>query len=136
MEQVVNTKIINSKKVIVVAIVIAFILILACIVYKYRKNEHYEPNVSVTEPIELILYFAPWCGHCKALKPEWEKLKDFIANSKELKGRIVIREVNCDQNECPVQGYPTIMMKKHNTELTYEGDRKVEGFVEFIHKNL
>lgn len=126
---------IYSKKVIIVAIVIAFILILVCLVYKYGIKEHYEPIVTIPEPIELILYYAPWCGHCKALKPEWEKLKDFISNSKELKGRIIIREINCDQNECPVPGYPTIVMKKRNKELTYDGERNVESFVEFINKN-
>jgi thiol-disulfide isomerase/thioredoxin len=125
-----------SRKTIIVIIIIVAIIVFSYLVYSYSVEHFYEPaNVLVTDPMELTLYYAPWCQHCKALKPEWEKLKEFVQNSKELKAMLMIKEVNCDQNECPVQGYPTIILRKHNKEITYDGDRNIEGFVEFINRN-
>ena len=38
----------------------------------------------------FIKFYAPWCGHCKALAPAWEKMY------KEQAGEINFGKVNCD----------------------------------------
>lgn len=63
-------------------------------------------EVVTPEPVILVEFFAPWCGHCKALAPHYEE----AATALKEKG-IKLAKVNCvDEAElCQkngIQGYP------------------------------
>ena len=32
----------------------------------------------------VVLFYADWCGHCNAMKPEWNKAVKKLANSKHI----------------------------------------------------
>merc|ERR1719378_1112465 len=58
----------------------------------------------------MVMFYAPWCGHCKKLKPDWEKLGEAADCNK-----VTIARIDCDNQEhamiCQgyeVQGYPTL----------------------------
>merc|ERR1711990_472563 len=59
----------------------------------------------------LIEFYAPWCGHCQRLEPEWNEA---AARLKEKTGgKVKIAKVDCTQNQglaqrFGVQGFPTI----------------------------
>ena len=70
----------------------------------------------------IIEFYAPWCGHCRQLKPVWERL------ALELKGFIKVGAVNCEIEKqiCGMEGvnsFPTIKVKKSGVSTMYEGDR-------------
>lgn len=72
--------------------------------------------------IWIIEFYAPWCGHCRQLKPVWERL------ALELKGFIKVGAVNCEIEKqiCGMEGvnsFPTIKVKKSGISTPYEGDR-------------
>mmetsp|Transcript_19833 Transcript_19833/g.23796 ORF Transcript_19833/g.23796 Transcript_19833/m.23796 type:complete len:256 (+) Transcript_19833:2-769(+) len=52
----------------------------------------------------FVKFYAPWCKHCKSMKPNWDKLADLYKNSET----IVIVDVNCD----PVDEYGESTGKK------------------------
>ena len=74
----------------------------------------------------MVEFYAPWCGHCKNLQPEWEAS---ARRSKDVKWA----KVDCTQNQSVcgqfgVQGYPTIKAftpgaRSSSDAIPYEGGR-------------
>ncbi|GMJ01333.1 PROTEIN DISULFIDE ISOMERASE 11, PDI-LIKE 2-1, ARABIDOPSIS THALIANA PROTEIN DISULFIDE ISOMERASE 11 [Hibiscus trionum] len=83
----------------------------------------------------LVEFYAPWCGHCQKLAPEYEKLAESFKKDKS----VLIGKVDCDEHKsiCSkygVQGYPTIQwFPKGSLEpKKYEGQRTAEALTEFV----
>ncbi|KAG8648309.1 probable protein disulfide-isomerase A6 [Manihot esculenta] len=83
----------------------------------------------------LVEFYAPWCGHCKKLAPEYERLGTSFKKAKS----VLVGKVDCDAHKslCSkygVSGYPTIKwFPKGSLEpKKYEGGRTAEDLAEFI----
>ncbi|KAL7109811.1 hypothetical protein ACP275_06G198900 [Erythranthe tilingii] len=86
----------------------------------------------------LLELYAPWCGHCQALEPIYEKL------GKHLRGidSLVIAKMDGTTNEHPrakPDGFPTILFfpagNKSFDPITFDNDRTVVEFYKFLKKH-
>lgn len=87
----------------------------------------------------VILFTMNGCPYCDIFKPEWEKFK------RKMQSKIDIVEVNRSQitkflktngdfiNDflIHVQGFPTILLKKHKKIQKYSGTRKCNDLIKF-----
>ncbi|XP_014351967.1 protein disulfide-isomerase A3-like [Latimeria chalumnae] len=82
--------------------------------------------------LALVLFFAPWCGHCKALAPEYE-----IAASR-LKGTAHLIKVDCTANfkTCSKHGvnsYPTLKVFRYGQESEeYKEQHTADDIVKYM----
>ena len=102
-------------------------------------GKSYEDIVLDDEKDVLIEFYAPWCGHCKALAPKYETLASLYADS-EFKDKVVIAKVDATANDVPddIQGFPTIKLYPAGAKsepVSYSGSRTVEDLVQFVKEN-
>lgn len=105
-------------------------------------------SVVLTNDTSIVEFYAPWCGHCRNLQPEYVKA------ARHLQDIAVVAAVNCDEaknkplcSRYRVEGFPTLVVfrppkvnfekphtaKKyaHATEV-YSGPRKAKQIVDFV----
>lgn len=91
----------------------------------------------------FALFYAPWCGHCKNMMPEWDKLITFYKDNPNPNVDVV--KINCDENKDlakkhDVDGFPTIKFLPYGLNdpkgTVYDGNRNFDDFHSYIMKNI
>lgn len=94
-------------------------------------NDTFDAYVN-KESIAIIEFFAPWCGHCKALAPEYE----IVAT--KLKGTIGVAKVDCtvEKDLCArfgIQGFPSLkIFRGPDSASDYKGGRKADDIIDIM----
>lgn len=93
---------------------------------------------AVSGKTVFIKFLAPWWGHCKKLKPDWDKLIDDFKDSKTS----LVADVDCTtggKSLCEkhsIGGYPTIKWGDPQSLKDYEGGRDYNTLKAFADENL
>jgi protein disulfide-isomerase A6 len=102
-------------------------------------GKSYDRLIAQSNYTSIVEFYAPWCGHCKNLKPAYEKA------AKSLDGLAKVAAVNCDDDankplcgKFGIQGFPTLKIvrpgKKAGRPVVedYQGARTASGIVEAV----
>ena len=156
----------TTQKVLLGVSVLALLIVIAVVIYRNTRSNMNKPacmkrSAPESEYVEkqpvynqqpppqqqqqpreaaLVMFFAPWCGHCKRLEPIWD---EFTRNFDGYNGVQIIK-VNGDENPDlaqlhNVRGFPTVKFCPRGVRnpegLVYEGDRSMNSIAEFLQQN-
>ncbi|KAI3672781.1 hypothetical protein L6452_38881 [Arctium lappa] len=90
----------------------------------------------------VVEFYAPWCGHCKKLAPEFEKAASILSNNDPPVALATV-DANDEKNkdlasEYDIKGFPTLKMirDRGKTVQDYKGPRDAEGIVAYLKKQI
>jgi protein disulfide-isomerase A1 len=100
-------------------------------------DANYEETIK-NNPVVMLEFYAPWCGHCKALAPEYETL---AKNVKSANKKYIIAKIDTTTNtkageKFAIRGFPTLKLFIDGTPIDFDGERKADPIMAFIDKKV
>lgn len=116
-----------------IVLILVLIAIFTHIDSRQYMLEGFIPNSnsnSNSNDTKLMLLYADWCGHCKRMKPEWDKIKaEFPNNCMDIESASI---TDADRAKFKHKGFPSIYIIKGDDIIDYDGERTYAGFYEVL----
>jgi protein disulfide-isomerase A6 len=104
------------------------------------SQSNFNKEVLAIEKPTMVMFSAPWCGHCKNLAPHYHKA------ASTLDGIVKFANIDCDADankglcaQYQIQGFPTLKFfpaTKKRLPRDYRGERTAKALVEYAKETL
>lgn len=117
-------------------IILSLILIVIYIHIDGRQFmiEGFSSNNDNENGSKLVLFHADWCGHCKKMKPDWDKVKsEFPNRCQDIESEQITQE---HRDKYDIKGFPSIFtVNKDNQIKEWDGGRTYTDFKNYLNNN-
>lgn len=79
-------------------------------------------------PYVFVEFYAPWCGHCKALAPEFERLGELAQGKNYVVAKVDATVATNASSQYEIEGYPTLKFLVNGFAIEYRSGRTAEDF--------
>jgi len=95
-------------------------------------------DVVNTKDLMLVEFYAPWCGHCKKLTPEYAQAATALLKNDP---PVYLAKVDATvesslASKYKVSGYPTLFLFRNGRESPYNGPREAKGIIDYMKKQV
>ena len=85
----------------------------------------------------FVDFYTQWCGPCKVMAPQWEKLARLYSEDAEGSQKVLIGKIDAEANDVPdyVRGFPWLVLYpagQKDEPIQYVGNRMVEPMANFV----
>ncbi|KAK4286452.1 hypothetical protein QN277_003007 [Acacia crassicarpa] len=84
----------------------------------------------------MVEFYAPWCGHCQALAPEYAAAATELKSENVVLAKVDATEENELAHEYDIQGFPTVYLFVDGVHKPYTGQRTKDAIVTWIKKKI
>ena len=81
----------------------------------HGNSENFDKEVTESEGLVVIDFWAPWCGPCKMMGPVFDEISNEISDVKFVK--INTDEAGDIANQFGIRGIPSILFVKNGEEI-------------------
>jgi protein disulfide-isomerase-like protein len=124
---------ISTVLVVFIVSMCAMVALASDIITLTSKNFEHETQASTgsTTGDWIVKFYAPWCGHCKHMQPDYEAL------AKDLLGDVNVAEVDVTANRdlgrrFNISGFPTLKFLRQGNTYDYRGPRTTADMKHFV----
>jgi len=101
--------------------------------------ENFDEKVMKSKEIWMVEFYAPWCGHCKDLEPEYKSAASQLRGQKVNLGLVDATAEEELARRFEVKGFPTLKIfnyglqnKKDSKAQDYNGARTSAAIVDYL----
>lgn len=99
-------------------------------------GDNFESTVTNADADVMLEFYAPWCGHCKHLKPEYSEVAKHFAGDSEVVIAAMDATAHTPPSSFEISGYPTLIFQtKDKRRISYNGPREAQDMISWIEKN-
>lgn len=74
-------------------------------------------------PYVFVEFYAPWCGHCKALAPEFDRFGELAQGKEYVVAKVDATVATNASSQYEVEGYPTLKFLVNGFAVEYREGR-------------
>ena len=109
-----------------------FVFIVGFVFNPFSKKHPIDEGFTDSNSPTFVMYYANWCGHCKTLKPQFEKLIE------SYKGNVQIKMVDAETHPVEtINSYPTLRFypkgETNDQFEDYKGNRDLNSLTDFVY---